>query len=672
MNPSLQDLVLFHRLGARLTLALGAALAVLLASLLWFSVSMYVDEREQRLQSNAEKAVAVLSVVEQVDQSGRLGAERLYAELEQQLPPASLTWAEVDGQPKLLSNGQPVEGDYSAVELALDLFTQRTGAVATVFQREGDDFRRISTSLTKEDGSRAVGTLLGSSHPGYQLLMQGQPYVGRAVLFGRIYMTKYQPVRIDGQVRAVLFIGYDLATEFGVLRKVFESISIGTTVVAALDTGSRRGQWTGVDWSALPPEHPLLAALQAPIDAGQTEGHLVVDDVPGLPGEGPVHVSWRYFAPWNWAVLSLQRDDDLMRPTVEDLWHLWLIVGIAGVLFAGLMFVVVRRDVLRPVQSVLAAVETLRQGRLDQPLTRTTPTELGQVQSALETLRQQWGAMVVSVQRSAEGVASASAEIAQGNQDLSARTESAAASLEQTTASTQHLTETVKNSAQAAALANQLAAQAAQVAREGGQTVAHAVQSMKAIESSSQKIADITNVIDGIAFQTNILALNAAVEAARAGEAGRGFAVVAGEVRSLAQRSAEAAKQIKALIEDSVAAVRTGSTQVDSAGQTMEQIVQSIQRVADMIGDVTAATTEQSDSIAQVNAALGQLDQTTQQNAALVEEAAAAAQSLRAQAAELQQVISQFRTGQGNAPDTEGMGRAFESMGRRDGWLPAK
>jgi methyl-accepting chemotaxis protein len=285
------------------------------------------------------------------------------------------------------------------------------------------------------------------------------------------------------------------------------------------------------------------------------------------------------------------------------------------------------------------------QVRLD--LVGATPVQAPVARALQDSLLRIAQAMA-RVRQAISQMASASAEIAQGNQDLSARTESAAASLEQTTASTQHLTETVRHSAEAARTANQLAAQAAQVARDGGQTVAQAVQSMKAIESSSQKIADITNVIDGIAFQTNILALNAAVEAARAGEAGRGFAVVAGEVRSLAQRSAEAAKQIKALIDESVATVRTGSTQVDSAGQTMEQIVQSIQRVADMIGEVTAAANEQSDSIAQVNAALGQLDQTTQQNAALVEEAAAAAQSLRQQAAELQQVVSQFRTGVGD------------------------
>jgi methyl-accepting chemotaxis protein len=326
-------------------------------------------------------------------------------------------------------------------------------------------------------------------------------------------------------------------------------------------------------------------------------------------------------------------------------------VGLAllGMLLVSLVIVYeLRRLVLRPLGGEPADVTEIvrRIANKDlEPDGRASQAPPNSLMGAALAMRDQLREIMLRIRASADQVANASAEIAQGNQDLSARTESAAASLEQTTASTQHLTETVRHSAEAARTANQLAAQAAQVAREGGQTVSQAVQSMKAIESSSQKIADITNVIDGIAFQTNILALNAAVEAARAGEAGRGFAVVAGEVRSLAQRSAEAAKQIKALIDESVATVRTGSTQVDSAGQTMEQIVQSIQRVADMIGEVTAAANEQSDSIAQVNAALGQLDQTTQQNAALVEEAAAAAQSLRQQAAELQQVVSQFRTG---------------------------
>jgi methyl-accepting chemotaxis protein len=336
----------------------------------------------------------------------------------------------------------------------------------------------------------------------------------------------------------------------------------------------------------------------------------------------------------------------------EGLWTMvaWGIgLALIGMALVSVAIVYeLRRLVLRPLggepSDVTEIVRRIANKDLESDR-RSTQAHPDSLMGAALAMRDQLREIIQRIRTSADQVASASAEIAQGNQDLSARTESAAASLEQTTASTQHLTETVKNSAQAAALANQLAAQAAQVARDGGQTVAQAVQSMKAIELSSQKIADITNVIDGIAFQTNILALNAAVEAARAGEAGRGFAVVAGEVRSLAQRSAEAAKQIKALIDESVATVRTGSTQVDSAGQTMEQIVQSIQRVADMIAEVTAAANEQSESIAQVNAALGQLDQTTQQNAALVEEAAAAAQSLRQQAAELQQVVSQFRTG---------------------------
>jgi methyl-accepting chemotaxis protein len=251
--------------------------------------------------------------------------------------------------------------------------------------------------------------------------------------------------------------------------------------------------------------------------------------------------------------------------------------------------------------------------------------------------------IVGEVRNSTDSIGTASQQIASGNQDLSARTEQAASNLQETAASMEQLTSTVRQSADAARQANQLAASAAEIAVRGGQVVGQVVTTMDEINHSSKKISDIIGVIDGIAFQTNILALNAAVEAARAGEQGRGFAVVAGEVRNLAQRSAEAAKEIKGLIGASVDKVEAGSKLVADAGQTMSEIVGSVQRVSDIIGEITAASGEQSDGIGQVNVAVTQLDQMTQQNAALVEESAAAAESLKDQAQRLAQVIQIFR-----------------------------
>jgi methyl-accepting chemotaxis protein len=252
---------------------------------------------------------------------------------------------------------------------------------------------------------------------------------------------------------------------------------------------------------------------------------------------------------------------------------------------------------------------------------------------------------VSNVRIGSEGVATASAEIAQGNNDLSARTEQQASSLEETAASMEELSATVKQNADSARQANQLAAQASTVAVQGGDVVGQVVETMKGINDSSRKISDIISVIDGIAFQTNILALNAAVEAARAGEQGRGFAVVASEVRSLAGRSAEAAKEIKNLINASVERVEQGTVLVDKAGVTMAEVVSAIRRVTDLMGEISAASNEQSAGVSQVGEAVISMDQVTQQNAALVEEMAAAASSLKSQANDLVQIVAVFDLG---------------------------
>ncbi|MDO8283958.1 MAG: methyl-accepting chemotaxis protein [Rhodoferax sp.] len=267
------------------------------------------------------------------------------------------------------------------------------------------------------------------------------------------------------------------------------------------------------------------------------------------------------------------------------------------------------------------------------------------VMAAMDRMQTSLTRVVATVRQGSEGVSTASAEIAQGNQDLSARTESQASALEETAASMEELSSTVKQNADNAKQANQLAQSASTVAVKGGEVVAQVVETMKGINDSSKKISDIISVIDGIAFQTNILALNAAVEAARAGEQGRGFAVVASEVRSLAGRSADAAKEIKSLINASVERVEQGTVLVDQAGATMTEVVGSIRRVTDLMGEISAASSEQSAGVAQVGEAVTQMDQATQQNAALVEEMAAAASSLKSQAQDLVGTVAVFKLG---------------------------
>ena len=289
------------------------------------------------------------------------------------------------------------------------------------------------------------------------------------------------------------------------------------------------------------------------------------------------------------------------------------------------------------------ALEALAEGDLTGRFEIGRLDELGRLLASVAKARDNLARIVTQVRTSTDSIGTASVEIATGNQDLSARTEQTASNLQQAASSMEQINGTVKQSADSARQANQLAASAAEVAQRGGSVVSQVVSTMDEINASSKKIADIIGVIDGIAFQTNILALNAAVEAARAGEQGRGFAVVASEVRSLAQRSAEAAREIKGLIGASVDKVETGSKLVADAGSTMNEIVASVQRVSDIIGEITAAAAEQSDGIGQVNTAVTQLDQMTQQNAALVEESAAAAESLREQAMRLNQVVGTFR-----------------------------
>jgi methyl-accepting chemotaxis protein len=322
---------------------------------------------------------------------------------------------------------------------------------------------------------------------------------------------------------------------------------------------------------------------------------------------------------------------------------LLIMLGLAAIVFGVIAAWWITRTITRPINAAVKVAETVSSGDLTSDIQVNSNDETGQLMHALKTMNNNLVNIVGQVRNGTELMATASTEIAAGNQDLSSRTEEQASSLEETASSMEELTSTVRFNAENARQANELAISASEIASRGGSVVGEVVNTMGSINDSSRKIVDIISVIDGIAFQTNILALNAAVEAARAGEQGRGFAVVASEVRNLAQRSASAAKDIKGLIDDSVQKVQIGSELVDKAGQTMEEIVQSIGRVTQIMTQISNASEEQSQGIAQVNDAITQMDQVTQQNAALVEEAAAAAESMQEQSAKLADVVSVFK-----------------------------
>ena len=473
----------------------------------------------------------------------------------------------------------------------IDSFSAATGGSATIFVQRGKDFVRISTSVKKENGERAIGTLLDHAHAGYRDLLAGRSYTGFAQLFGRQYMTRYDPVRdAQGRVVAVLYVGIDVSQRFQVgigARLGMLAFGIAGTVLGAY-------VWASVAAvSALPPATSGAPAIIAAL-------------------------LLRYGA----IALGL------------------LALGMGG------LYWLAQRMVTRPLVDATAAAQQLAKGDLTTMIHVGRRDEIGQLTQAINGVAQGLATIVGAVRGSSERINIAAHEIAAGNDDLSARAEAQAGALEQVRATMDNFSAAIRNNASHTQQAGNLVDNASTHAGEGGKVVGSVVATMGAIRASSHKVADIIGVIDGIAFQTNILALNAAVEAARAGEQGRGFAVVATEVRQLAQRSAAAAREIKDLIAESVANVDHGDRLAGQAGGAMSGIETAIGSVATIMRDIATAGAGQTEDIGEVTRAVGDIDQMTQQNAALIEQAATAAESLRHEAEKLVEQVGAFKLAQ--------------------------
>ena len=549
--------------------------------------------------------------------------------------------------PSLKVDGRVLNLDFSAA----DRFSSETGGNATIFAASGDDFVRISTSVKKENGERAVGTALDRAAPAYAALREGKVYVGLATLFGKQFITQYEPVRdAGGKVVGALYVGVDISAHLTALKERIRAAKVGETgyfYVLNAAPGKAYGELV---------VHPtqegqnILANKSA--DGREYVKHILQTKSgkisydwqnPGDQAAREKFVVYTWFKDWNWVIAGGTYAEEITAEatTLRNRYISFGLVALAA--FAAVLYAFVRRAVTRPLAEVRDAAVRIAEGDLTVQIASRGQDEIGRLTDAMNGISRNLSAVVGNVRDGAEQIANASQEISTGNLDLCSRTEEQAASLATTASSMGELTETVRQNADHARQANALAVNASSVAQKGGSMVAQVIDTMESINQSSRKIGDITGVIDGIAFQTNILALNAAVEAARAGEQGRGFAVVASEVRNLAQRSAAAAREIKALIAASNSDVEAGSRLVSEAGATMNEVLASVGRVTDIMADISAASAEQSSGLEQVNLAIGEMDESTQRNAALVEEASAATQAMQDQAAQLARAVRAFR-----------------------------
>ena len=524
-------------------------------------------------------------------------------------------------------------------QVAVDDFLQRTAAVSTIFVRDGEDYYRISTSLKKEDGSRAIGTRLDRNSAAWKSVNRGEAYRGLATLFGHRYITQYQPVKDDGgAVIGILFVGVQIDKQYALMRDKVLARKLGDSGRFFVLNGApgaaqgkylfdktREGQLP--DWEASVQQ----ALLNQPQGILQTE----------INGESKL-IAWQQLPGWDWIVAGEVSRDSLLAP-INHSRNLFMLTGLALMLLFAAGFVIYsRRVITRPLQQVIHLAEQYAAGNLRVQLETRRRDEVGQLIGAINGIGDGLEKIVGQVRAAAQEISDGTDTIAASSLNISEQIGRQASSVEETSASMEQFGATVEHTADNLRQAMTLVAEASGLVTHGSQTVSRSVNTMSAIQVSSKSIADITHVIESIAFQTNILALNAAVEAARAGEHGRGFAVVAAEVRALAQRSAQAAKEIDGLIATSIRNVSEGHQLSQQTHDAMTHIVSHIEQVQALMSEINVAAQEQASGIGQVNLAMNQISQATHENSELMAQADASAQNLSHKGHHLTQLVSVF------------------------------
>jgi methyl-accepting chemotaxis protein-2 (aspartate sensor receptor) len=543
--------------------------------------------------------------------------------------------------PTLMSGTRILNGDVEIV----DRLSQVAGAggVATVFARSGDDFIRVTTSVKTETGVRATGTVLSRTHPGYAQLLHGQDYAGKALLFGKSYITKYTPIKdASGTVIGILFVGLDLSEGLTELKKHILGIKIGETGHPnAFDAAQ------GVNFGVRV-IHPTLEGTSALADRDAAGHQFIKEELtnktgtiryltskPGYPDSDLGHeklVVYDHFAKWDWVVDSGSYVDELYA--LSDRLRNVLLEGSAVVIFltAVLLWIANRRLVIRPLEEAVVAANRLAEGDFRTPIATDGADEIGQLLQSMQQVLHQVSQTVAGVNSAAGQLVGASGEVSAAAQTLSQASGEQAAGVERTGAAIEQMTASIAQNSDNSKLTDGIAAKAALQAGASGDAV-------RATAAAMKQIASKIGIIDDIAYQTNLLALNAAIEAASAGEHGKGFAVVAMEVRKLAERSRVSAEEIGAIAANTVQLA-------ERAGRLLDEMVPNIKNTSDRVQEIAAASAEQSIGVDQISAAVSRMSQTTRQNVASSEELAATAEELNAQAASLQQTMAFFKISQ--------------------------